>query len=748
MGMESIYKLSLIMSMVDKMSGPMSQVELTINGSMTKLTKSQSMFGSMLKANLLSGAIMGGVKALGNAISGLGSAFVDAMKSGVEYNAQMESYNTSFTTMLGDQAQAQQLVNDLKKEAAATPFGMQDLASSVQTMMGFGMSASDAQKHMKELGDISQGNAERFQSLSLAFAQVSSAGKLSGQDLLQMINAGFNPLNEISKMTGKSVGELKSEMEKGAISADMVAAAMQNATSAGGTFYGSMAAQSKTFSGQMSTLEDNFASLKGQVSQGVTSMLAGNVLPMVNGWLGQLSDAFEKGGAQGLIDAFGGILQEAVGFISDQLPMVVDVASKIIIALVQGLAASLPKITDAAVQLLMTLISGIVGALPVLASSATQMIATILSGIASALPQLIPAGVAALKQIIQGILDNLPLVLDAALQLILGLAEGIIDAIPQLVAALPDVINGIIGFLIEAIPQIIDAGITLLVALVEALPTIIASIVQALPKIISGIVNGLIGNIDKIIAAGVQLFIALITNLPTIIIEIVKAIPTIITAIVDGFGQFFAKMGEVGLNLIKGLWQGISDAGAWLWEKISGFFGGVVDNIKNFFGIHSPSTLFAEMGGYMGQGIGVGFEDAMKTVSTDMQNAIPTSFDVGAGLNVSGNLDNIIPFKVLQQAAVSRGLVFPSGNEDTGDMSITASAVREPIQKVSFREVFTDKQTSKKSTEKNRGMTIQKLIFNIDISKIKDIDQLMELLREIEDYANSNGNVDTEEASA
>lgn len=136
------------------------------------------------------------------------------MKDGVVYNASTEQYTTSFTTMLGDQAKAQQLVNDLKITAAKTPFGMEDLAKNTQTLMAFGISADEAKLRLGQLGDISQGGAQKLESLTLAFAQVSSAGKLSGQDLLQMINAEFNPLQEMSKKTGKSVGELKEKMEK------------------------------------------------------------------------------------------------------------------------------------------------------------------------------------------------------------------------------------------------------------------------------------------------------------------------------------------------------------------------------------------------------------------------------------------------------------------------------------------------------------------------------------------------------
>jgi hypothetical protein len=114
-------------------------------------------------------------------------------------------------------------------------------------------------------------------------------------------------------------------------------------------------------------------------------------------------------------------------------------------------------------------------------------------------------------------------------------------------------------------------------------------------------------------------------------------VPQIIAALVKGFTGSISQIVSVGGNLIKGLWQGISDAGAWLWNKISGFFGGVVDKIKNFFGIHSPSTLFAGLGANMGEGIGVGFEKAMAQVGDDMQNAIPTDFDMpGVDMNVNG----------------------------------------------------------------------------------------------------------------
>lgn len=146
---------------------------------------------------------------------------------------------------------------DIQKFAAQTPFDSAQLAAATSTMLGFGVSQEKVMGSMKMLGDIALGNGDRLQSLSLAFAQVTATGKLTGQDLLQMVNAGFNPLEAIAKKTGRSMVDLKDAMSKGQISVEMVEEAMKSATSEGGRFHNGMELASKTFSGVMSTMRDN-----------------------------------------------------------------------------------------------------------------------------------------------------------------------------------------------------------------------------------------------------------------------------------------------------------------------------------------------------------------------------------------------------------------------------------------------------------------------------------------------------------
>ena len=260
--------------------------------------------------------------------------------------------------------------------------------------------------------------------------------------------------------------------------------------------------------------------------------------------------------------------------------------------------------------------------LPTFLEFALQMIGTLATGIAQALPTLVPTIVSIITQLVQTLIDNIPMLIDAALQLITGLAQGIINAIPVLVAALPQVITSLVNGLLAAIPQIIQAGIDLLTSLISALPEIITTIVSAIPEIINGIITALLENIPQIVQAGIELFVSLIQNLPTIIVEIVKAVPQIVSGIVQAFASLGGEMVSAGANLLHGLWEGISSAASWLWDKVTGWASSLVSGIKSFFGIHSPSTVFAEIGTNMGEGVGVGFGESMDGVSADMTAAM------------------------------------------------------------------------------------------------------------------------------
>lgn len=189
-------------------------------------------------------AIIGGVgvlKALGSEI--------------VRVRGEFQSTQTAIETLVGKDM-AGNLIPQIKELAKISPLTMSDMVGAEKMMLGFNIQAEDTIKYLKALSDVSMGDSQRFNSLTLAFSQMSAAGKLMGQDLNQMINAGFNPLQIMADKTGKSISILKEEMSKGAISAEMVQQAFIDATSAGGKFYNMSENASKTINGQLSMMQD------------------------------------------------------------------------------------------------------------------------------------------------------------------------------------------------------------------------------------------------------------------------------------------------------------------------------------------------------------------------------------------------------------------------------------------------------------------------------------------------------------
>lgn len=175
----------------------------------------------------------------------------------VKSASDMESAQIAFETLLGSGEKAKVLLGQLKQFASTTPFEFQDIAQGAKTLLSFGVAAESILPITKQLGDIALGDSEKFKSLSVVFGQISSTGRLMGQDLLQLINVGFNPLQEISKVTGETMAELKKRMEEGGISAEEVAKAFTSATSEGGRFFQGTEKLGKSFAGQLSTLKDD-----------------------------------------------------------------------------------------------------------------------------------------------------------------------------------------------------------------------------------------------------------------------------------------------------------------------------------------------------------------------------------------------------------------------------------------------------------------------------------------------------------
>ena len=291
-------------------------------------------------------------------------------------------------------------------------------------------------------------------------------------------------------------------------------------------------------------------------------------------------------------------LKQLAAELLQQITPFVELIGNGLTGALEGAEGAAQQFSEGLLGLVTFIVEQLGAMLPTFLEFALQMIGTLATGIAQALPTLVPTIVQIITQVVQTLINNIPMLIDAALQLITGLAQGIINAIPVLVAALPQLITSLVNGLLAAIPQIIQAG--------------------------------------------VQLFVSLIQNLPTIIVEIVKAVPQIVSGIVQAFANLGGEMVNAGANLLHGLWEGISSAASWLWEKVTGWASGLIDGIKGFFGIHSPSTVFAEIGGNMADGVGVGFGDSMEGVSSDMTAAMGGAGELTAAEAVRAVNDGIM----------------------------------------------------------------------------------------------------------
>ena len=608
-------------------------------------------------------AIGAACAAMGAAIAAAGAAFFGLAEETREARENMGKLETSFTTaghsaedakntytelygVLGDDGQATEAAAHLAKLTTNEKelSDWTNICTGVYATFGDSLpieGLTEAANETAKTGSITGNLADalNWAGVSEDDFQASLDACTSEQERQALITSTLNGLYS-------EAADKYREVNGDIIDAQKATANLNSAMAALGAIAEPIITKLKQLAAELLQEITPFVELIGKGLTGALSGAESAAEDFTDGLLGMVTFAIEK-----LTEMLPTFLEFAVKMIANiatgiaqSLPTLVPSLVQLVTDIVQVLIDNIPLLIDAALQLVTGLAEGIINAIPVLVAALPQLITSLIDGLLSAIPQIIQAGidlltalitalpeiittiVEAIPQIIEGIItaltENIPLIIQAGIDLLVALIQALPQIITTIVQAIPQIIEGIITALTENIPLIIQAGIDLLVALIQALPQIITTIVQAIPQIISGIVNALIGNIDQIIMAGVQLFVALIQNLPTIIVEIVKAVPQIVSGIVQAFASLGGEMINAGANLLHGLWEGISGAASWLWEKVSGWASSFVSGIKDFFGIHSPSTVFAGIGGNMADGVGVGFTDNMGGVEGDMTAAM------------------------------------------------------------------------------------------------------------------------------
>lgn len=547
-----------------------------------------------------------GFKAVATSVGVVSTAMAGLVGFGVKYNSEIEQLQTSFEVMTGSAEKAKDIIKELQEIGAKTPFEVKDLAKTTNLLMNFGFTAEDAIDSMMMLGDIAQGNAEKMDAISVAYARMVSSQKVTLEDINIMIDRGFNPLQIIVENTGESMKSLYDRISKGTISVEEITQAMKQSTSVGGKYFQSMEKQSKTLNGQISTLKDNFSMFAGVLAEDTTNAITSEFLPAINETIQAMQEAFSEEGFEGLATAFADGFANILTMLVEKAPEFINVAVLIIQSLITGFQENQEVILNSAFEIINLLLNGLISMAPQLLEMGMQLIIQLMLGLAQQAPELVPQIVEIIIKMLEVFNENFDKFVLAGIQLILGLIEGLIKSIPTILKNLPTILLAIINFFTAS--KLISAGLTLL----------------------KGLGTGLINGIPSLL----------------------KNIPKIITNMVTSFkNNGLSAFKDVGKNLIEGLWNGINSAKDWILDKIKGFGDAVLQGLKDFFGIKSPSRLFRdEIGKQLSAGIGVGFEDELSSVYDDMQKAVDLetekmSANVQTG-NVYNNIMNTTPVEV------------------------------------------------------------------------------------------------------
>lgn len=369
----------------------------------------------------------------------------------------------------------------------------------------------------------------------------------------------------------------------------------------------------------------------------------------------------------GLITAIPTLTQSAVEIVTtlidgivQMIPSIAEGAVQIIVGLAEGLGQTLPELIPCVIDAVLTIVDTLINNVPLLVDAALQLVTGLANGIVAALPVIIEKLPQIITSIINALVAGIPMILTSAGEIVIALVDGIIAAIPLLIEAIPQIIMAIVNGLITGLPQILEAAgqlvLTIITKLAELPNQIALAIADGITRVIewgtqmqenagtaiTGMLNRVITTLKELPAKIWNTIITCVTKIAEWGVKMQEkaksAIANVVTSIVNGFTSLPSKMAEIGTNIVQGIWNGINNAKDWILDKIKGFGDAVLDGLKSFFGIASPSKLMRDqVGVFLAQGIGVGFEKEMRNVSRTMQNSIPREFDVDSKVNVHGS---------------------------------------------------------------------------------------------------------------
>ena len=593
----------------------------------------------------LGGLVAGGLKALAAGVTAVVGAMAASAEASREYRTEMGKLDTAFTTA------------GHSSEAAKETY------KSLQGVLGETDQAVEAATHLAKLTDNEQDLQKWTDICTGVYATFGASLPIEG------LTEAANETAKTGALTGSladalnwaGVNEEAFQMQLDACTTEQERQALITETLNG--LYSEAAEKYKETSAEV--IRANQANEEWMAS---TAEIGGVVEPLLTDikLLGAslLSDLVP--GVKEVAGAFRGMLNGDEGAAAN----LGEALSGIFSQLLTKITDMLPAVANTALNLVSTLITTIITALPNFLSTGVEVVVAIIEGIASAIPQIVQVISEIIPGLVSALVEGIPQIIDGAVQLLLAILDAIPQILPPLVAAIPQIVITVIDALLSAIPQLIDGAVQFLTAIIDAIPIMIQSLIPEIPRIIKTIISGILSATPQLLDAAITLLFALIDAIPEICAALIREAPAIIStllgvlaslpsklwsllsqaiekvlqfganaaakakegatkifnAVVDGIKNLPSKMLSIGTDLVKGLWNGISDMTSWVINKIKGFGESVLSGIKNFFGIKSPSRVFKnEIGKMLSVGLAEGIEDnadqplkAMANLSNDL----------------------------------------------------------------------------------------------------------------------------------
>lgn len=601
--------------------------------------ESSSRFADVLKANLTSEAIIGGLKTLGKGILEAGKAFGSLVVEGVKSFAELEQNIGGSEAVFGEFATS---IQKTAEQAYRTMGTTQSEYLATANKMGalFQGSGLDAQRSMDLTTQAMQRAADMASVMGIdtqsALDAVTAAAK-GNYTMMDNLGVAMNATTLEAYRVSQGMDTAFSKMTNAEKAELAMKYFFENTTQYAGNFekeasetisgsIGQLTAAVQTWVAGLGNSEADITALTQNIVNAFQDVVA-NVVPVV----------------ENIVATIPTVLATLMPAINQLLPMLLTIGANVINTLLDGITSALPALVAAAKPIISVLVTGVVKNLGPILKTGVEILLSLIDGIADTLPDLIPMAVDVIETVIEGLVDNFPKIVETGINVLASLIQGLTNAIPKLVAFLPRIIQTITQTLTQKLPQIIQMGITTLTSLIQGLTNALPQLIQMLPTIITTFVSTITKNLPQIIQMGVQILVSLIEGIVSSVGNLASAGWEIIKTLVGTLASLPSEMWDIGKEVVSGIWEGISDSYTWIKNKIKGWVGNVTKFIKNLFGIHSPSTVMRdEVGKYLALGIGEGFTDEMKYVAKNMVAAVPMDFSVGSGVtNMGGVTINI-----------------------------------------------------------------------------------------------------------